>query len=72
MSPVEQPYRDVMSAQQDGFVTFAETKSKIFPSNKNSSQIYLIGCNVIYILTESCCLHLKCKEFIMLLWISPK
>ena len=30
MSPVEQPYRDVMSAQQDGFVTFAETKVRYF------------------------------------------
>lgn len=30
MSPVEQPYRDVMSAQQDGFVTFTETKVRYF------------------------------------------
>lgn len=30
MSLVEQPYRDVMSAQQDGFVTFAETKVTYF------------------------------------------
>ena len=26
MLPIESPYRDVMSARQDGFVTFAETK----------------------------------------------
>ena len=30
MSPVEQPYRDVMSAQQDGFVTFSKTKVRYF------------------------------------------
>ena len=30
MSLVEQLYRDVMSAQQDGFVTFAETKVRYF------------------------------------------
>lgn len=72
MLPVEQHYRDVMSAQQDGFVTFAKTKSKIFPPNENSGQTYFIGRNVIYILTESCGLDLKCKEFIMSLWISPK
>jgi hypothetical protein len=30
MSLVEQPYRDIMSAQQDGFVTFAETKVRYF------------------------------------------
>ena len=30
MSPVEQHYMDVMSAQQDGFVTFAETKVRYF------------------------------------------
>ncbi len=43
MSPVEQPYRDVMSAQQDGFVTFAETKVRYLPSNKSSGQIYRTG-----------------------------
>jgi hypothetical protein len=30
MSPVEQHCREVMSAQQDGFVTFAETKVRYF------------------------------------------
>jgi hypothetical protein len=30
MLPVEQHYRDVMSAQQDDFVTFAETKVRYF------------------------------------------
>lgn len=30
MLPIELPYRDVMSARQDGFVTFAETKVRYF------------------------------------------
>ena len=30
MSPVEQPNRDVISAQQVGFVSFAETKVRYF------------------------------------------
>lgn len=43
MSPVEQYYMDVMSAQQDGFVTFAKTKVRKYIKKEEISFIKTVN-----------------------------